>query len=304
MMAAERQLMPQFTDRHQPYHFATALTTLVRLGIDLNRVELLAVGLHESYRGEVLRQEPRAGEELTPRTKIRLEIGVESAVDILPYQFFFGFDADRDSSGEWELAARRLLAPFDSAVIRRRGWQDFRRLSFTLAQSDRDQLLRFFSLFELDTKLIGDSFRERSLWVALLPLFHYWAGNARLVGDMVTAIFGYSCQILEGTRTTTAIPIRLQSRLGHNNTRLGSETILGESFSDIDSGYRVVLTGVEPEKVSAWLPGKPLHEKLKQLLAICLPGHLEGAIVVRCRRTGFATGAAERTSRLGYTSHV
>jgi hypothetical protein len=304
MNASERLLMPEFTDRHHPFYFTTALSTLIRLGIDLNRVELLAVGLHETYRGEVISQEPKAGTEIAPRTRIRLEVGLESAVDILPYQFFFGFESNRDSTGEWETAGRRLLAPFDSAIIRRRGWEDFRRLSFTLAQSDREQLLRFFELFEFDPKLVGESSRECSLWVALLPLFHYWAGNAALVAKMVTAIFGYPCEIIESARSTTAIPVGLQSRLGHNNCRLGSETILGETFSDIDSGYRVVISDVEPEKALGWLPGKPLFMKLKQLLAMCLPGHLEGEVVVRCRRSPFSTGAAQRTARLGYTTHV
>lgn len=304
MNPSERTVMPQFSERHHPFHFATALTTLLRLGIDLNRVQLLAVGLHETYRGEVLAQQPAAGEEIGARSVIRLEVGVESAVDILPYQFFYGFDTARESTGEWELAARQLMAPFDAAVIRRRGWEDYRRLSFTLAQSDNDQLNRFFALFEFDSKLAGETFRERALWVALLPLFHHWAGNGEMAARMISEVFGYPCQIQESVELTTAIPDALRTRLGKTNARLGAETIVGASFCDQESAYRVIINDVEPEKAGSWLPGKPMYMKLQNLLAICLPGHLEGTIVVRCRRTAFATGAASRTARLGYTTQL
>ena len=304
MTPSERTLMPQFTDRHHPFLYTTALTTLIRLGVDLDRVELLAVGMHEAYRGEIMTQEPAAGEEITPRTTIRLEVAFESAVDILPYQFFFGFDNSRDSSGEWEMDARRLMAPLDAAVIRRRGLEDFRRLSFTLAQSDRIQLKRLFDLFEFDSKLAGDSFRERALWVALLPLFHHWAGNGEMVARMIQAVFGYPCEIHESVKSSTAIPTSLQTRLGTSNNSLGYDMIAGESFTDCESAYRLVVSDVEPEKAGSWLPGKPQYEKLRALLTLCMPGYLDGTIRVRCRRTSFAAGPAKRTARLGYTTHL
>lgn len=305
MSPATRPVMPDFCHRQHPFHFATALTTLVRLGIDLDRVEMIADGEHENYRGHIHAQEPKAGEELSEEIRIRLHVGIRSAVDILPYQFFYGFAGPGDRGRGWEERARRLMAPFDSALLRRSGWEDYRRLSYTLAQADQDQLERFFGLFEFDSKALTDgSSREKGLWLALLPMLHYWGGNANLVARMLKAVFGYPVRIVESQVLTTPLPARLQSTLGRKNSRLGRDTLLGRSFSDQDSAYRVEVSDVEPGEAKHWLPGKKQFKKLERLLKQAMPGHLRPTIRVRCRPGPTSVGRNTFTSRLGYTTRL
>lgn len=305
MTQPARPVMPNFCHRQHPFHFATAMTTLVRLGIDLDRVELLADGEHENYRGHIHYQEPKAGEEISDSTRILLHVGLKSAIDLLPYQFFYGFGGPSDRGPGWEDSARRLMAPFDGARIRRFGWEDYRKLSYTLAQSDPEQLERFFALFEFDSDSLTDhSARETGLWLAYLPMLHHWGGNADLVGRALSAVFRYPVRIVESQRSTTPLPDRLKCALGRKNTKLGDETLLGGSFSDIDSSYRVEVTQVEPSEIKHWLPGKRQYKKLEGLLAMVMPGHLTFTIRVYCRPGTAGVGKSTFTSRLGYATRL
>ena len=66
------------------------------------QIDILAVGEYQNYRGEILRQEPEAGEDVRYDTRIKLEVGFYSAVDQMPYQFFYGMHGITESTGEWE----------------------------------------------------------------------------------------------------------------------------------------------------------------------------------------------------------
>ena len=78
--------MPDLCSRRMPFNFVAALMLLKKVGVDLNKVHLKAVGCYENYKGEILGQKPKAGTELTQSTKIFLKVGKWSAVDIIPYQ--------------------------------------------------------------------------------------------------------------------------------------------------------------------------------------------------------------------------
>jgi len=83
-------IMPDLSSRKNPLHFSTALSILMKAGVDIHRINLIAEGKYENYRGEVHYQEPAAGSVITDNTKIILRIGSTSAVDFMPYQFFYG----------------------------------------------------------------------------------------------------------------------------------------------------------------------------------------------------------------------
>ena len=104
-------VMPDLVSRRARMHYVTALNELARLGVEMTRVELIAIGEHRNYRGEVHEQSPSAGTELRMDTRVRLHVGFPSAVDLLPHQFFIGFETRADVGHEWEERARRMMAP-------------------------------------------------------------------------------------------------------------------------------------------------------------------------------------------------
>ena len=110
--------MPDFSGQRYRFHYVTALNLLEGMGVDRRRIRIRKAGVYRNYRGEVRSQQPEPGSVLSDKSIITLEIGSNSAVDFMPYQFFYGLQGLRDSDNSWEDNARSLLAPFDSESVR------------------------------------------------------------------------------------------------------------------------------------------------------------------------------------------
>jgi len=296
--------MPDLCSRRRPYHYITALNLLLRLGIDIHRVNILAVCKYQNYRGEVHGQSPDPGTPLDTRTSIDLQVGYDSAVDIMPYQFFYGLAGITARSDGWDRQARRMLAPFDGSVVRYQALATNQALRFSLSQNDRDHLTRYLSLFGFALPDDQAGLRELRVWAALMPTFHHWAGNAEFVAKVLTAIFGYRFRILENIPSEQVIPDSLQSRLGTKSYSLGRTMVLGRTFTECDSACEVRISGVPEGDAAQWLTGQPKHRKLLWILNTTLPNNLDCRIRVDVTRAGMNLGTATTRSRLGYSSYV
>jgi hypothetical protein len=295
--------MPDFCSRRCPVHLYAALMILMKMGVDLRRVRLLADGEHENYKGEVRSQLPEAGEAIGPEDEVVLTVGAYGAFDHLPYQFFYGLDNHGATrSQDWEARARRLMAPFDASKIRSLARCEYEALQFALGFADRDQLSKFLDLFAFDTAELSEGLREDILWSALMPYFHHWAGNAELVTRALECLFGYKFRIIESVSARYDIPEDLQYRLGSQTDCLGAETVLGDSFAECDSKVTVVAEGIRAEDVRRFLPGQHLRRKLDQLLKTCLPGHLAFDVEIRPEQRDGALGAEGDGAYLGYSA--
>lgn len=293
------RVMPDFCNRRYPFHYVTALNLLARSGIDPHNVDLLAVGEYENYKGEILEQDPVAGEPLRDNTKIKLKVGFSSPVDYMPYQFFFGLEARRATGGHWEENSRFLLAPFDAAVMRHNALARFLSLKYDMGIIEVEHLKKILKLFDITLPPHSNSLDEILFWLSMLPTFHFWAGNPDLTARAFSLIFGYDFQILENTRTYHKIPAPLRYQLGIPTGRLGCETILGYSFSELDSGYDIVIGGVRESQVQDLLPGGRTHEKLKWLIDFCMPNNLVANIKIRVNREKDI-----QNKYLGYSSFI
>jgi len=297
--------MPDLCSRRCPVHLHAALMILMKMGIDLRRVRMLADGERENYKGEVRSQRPQAGETIGPNDEVVLTVGAFGAFDHLPYQFFYGLDnGGADRSQDWEARARRLLAPFDASKIRSLARCDYEALQFALGFADRDQLAKFLGLFAFDAAELSDGLQQDILWSALMPYFHHWGGNAELVTRALECLFGYKFRIVESVRDTYQIPAELQFHLGSGTGQLGVETVLGESFVECDSAVTVIVENVRADDVRRFLPGQNLRTKLDQLLKICLPGHLTFDVEIRTKRKKGALGEESNGAYLGYSAYA
>lgn len=304
MTALPDKVMPDFCARRSPFHFTTAVNTLVKLGIERARIDVLAVGQFENYKGEVHRQEPEPGTRLDKKTRVTLEVGFDSAVDHLPYQFFYGLAGTRASTGAWESDSRALMAPFDAAVIRHLAASEYRDLKSNFGLVEFDHLKSVLSLFGYDVGGEGLSFREAMVWSALFPTFHHWAGNATLVCKVLECLFGYRFRIIENVRIEHEIPKNCRYYLGSRKDRLGRGFILGRRFADCDTGYEVIVENVPPEDARDLLPGGSVRKKIERALKVSMPGYLEGKIRVRSTKVAVGIGKETRKNYLGYTSHI
>jgi predicted component of type VI protein secretion system len=96
----------------------------------------------------------------------------------------------------------------------------------------------------------------------------------------------------------------MQSRLGGQSGLLGQTLLLGDSFTECDSGCRVIISEVAQEDVAGFLPGGARRRKLEWLLNICLPGNIETEIAVEATATPTVLGEEAKYGYLGYSTYV
>lgn len=305
MTDSKQFAMPDLCSRRHPVHAVTALMILTKMGVPAEQIEILADGEHEKYKGEIRRQTPEPSDTIGPNDRIALRIGLFSAVDHLPYQFFYGLDSRSATRGtDWDERARRLMAPFDSSVIKRMAKADYEELRFQFSLIDREHLARYLELFGFDCDLTAGDLREQLLWVAMMPFFNQWAGNPEAVERALECLFGYKFSIQENVPARHEIPPDLQYRLGSSSGRLGHEAVLGDSFSESDTGYAVVVHDVVAEDIRRFLPGQPGRHKLEKVLDICMPSHFTRRIIIVPEKRQAELGHEADGPYLGYSSYV
>lgn len=304
MSATESKNMPDFCRRRYPFHYTTALNVLMGMGVDVNCVDILAVGEYENYRGEIQQQVPSAGTPLKEDTRIVLKVGYPSAVDYMPYQVFYGLHGITSRSPEWEDKARTLMAPFDASVIRYDAIARNQVLKFSFELVDLEYLLRYLKLLDFGLWQDSQDVGEALLWVSLLPTFHFWAGNPDFVVKVLHRLFGYDFRILEGIESEYCVPDSIRTRLGSRSAGLGQEFVLGRSFKECDSSYELQIRGVIADEVVDLLPGKPKRRKLEWVLSICMPNSLDCTITVKVDSKGLVVGKKEKKRFLGYSTFI
>ncbi|MFQ6008880.1 MAG: type VI secretion system baseplate subunit TssG [Candidatus Zixiibacteriota bacterium] len=304
MTTTTPMVMPDLCSRRHRFHFTTALNMLMKMGIDINRVDILAVGEYENYKGEIRKQSPPPGAPLDDDTRIVLEIGYFSAVDCLPYQMFYGILGVTSRTTEWEDKARAFMAPFDTAVLRHEAISRHLLLKFIFGLTDFKHLTNYLKLFNFLLWEDSHNTREALLWSVLLPSFHFWAGNPDSVGKILHYLFGYDFQIIEGSESEYNIPGNLRTHLGVRLSRVGKEVVLGRSFKECDSSYEVRISQVKAEEVEDLLPGKPKRRKLEWALSICMPNNLDYNVTIKIDTRNFVLGTQGDRRFLGYSTYI
>jgi hypothetical protein len=296
--------MPDFTNRQYPFHFANALNLLMKMGVNIDRVEILAIGEFENYKGEIREQQPPPGSPIKSGTKITLKVGYPSAVDQLPYQFFYGLQGSTPRSGEWDLDARRVMAPYDATVIRHEADLRYQTLKFSFGVADQDHLSRFLDLFGFDRDGEVRNLEDLIIWASLLPSFHLWGGNLEKVAEVLHLLFGHRFRIVENVRAEYDIPESIRYHLGAKSGRLGRESIIGRSFSEYDSTYQVIISDITRKEIAAFVPGGTRRKKLEWVLGLCMPNDLDYRISFDVKNRALVVGEREEGAYLGYATHL
>jgi len=295
--------MPDLCHRRYPFHYYTALNLLQKIGINPENVEILAIGEFENYRGEVRRQEPAPGTAIKTDTKIVLQVGFPGGVDEMPYRFFYGLQGVTERFSNWDERARQLMAPFDAAMIRRLAAAKYLDLKFNFSFIEPDQVNKFLEFFNFDTRLADDT-EELYEWMNLMPAFHMWAGNPGLVEYVLENLFGFKFRIVENIPVAHEIPAELRYRLGSKNERLGKEVVLGKSFTDLDSAYQVIISGMDQKDLRGLLPNGKIRKKIERVLSYCMPTNLVFKITIETEPAKTYLKKEDNRAVLGYTTYI
>lgn len=215
--------MPELCTPRRGFHhdLDSAVATLRRLGVEAERVVVRSAGPGWA-RGTVLRQSPEAGTELTPRTRVTLEVAGVGGVDLLPYPL-------RDG-GDEGFGADELMALFDNPLeklaLHVRGAGGF----LALHPDDDAVTLRWIEeIFGLSSA----PFR-RECWyplARLLPALHRVAGTAEGVRLALGMVFGLPVAQVRTVRGVVPLPPAGRTRLGRAASRLGIDTVAGEGVA-------------------------------------------------------------------------
>jgi len=300
-MSEQERIMPDLTGRRYRFHYLTAINLLESMGVSLGDIRVRAEGEYENYRGEIRTQEPAPGAPIPPGSIITLYVGCGSAVDFMPYQFFYGLQGIRDSDDTWETAARSVMAPFDTAMIRYLAAMRMMALRYDFGVMDAVHVRRFMELFGCRP---GDEIQgegRMAFLAAILPSLHLWGGNPTAVAIILKRMFGYHARVKENVKSSTSIPEDIRYRLGSRAGRLGSETVIGRSFEECDSRYEVELADVPPAEVRDLLPGGRTRRRIETFLSFCTPEDMDRTIAIKVRRQ--AARAATK-QYLGYSTYL
>jgi len=295
--------MPNLCHRDYPFYFTTALNLLMKMGISLDRIDFLAVGEYQNYQGEIREQKPKPETPLRPDTRIELKVGYSGIVDIMPYQFFYGLHTGKRRSGDWELKARHLMAPFDAAAIRHETKARYQGLKFNLGVTDEGHFRRFLALFGLEWDKV-EGMEDAVAWASLMPSFHDWSGNPERVAEVLQIFFGHKFRIIENVHARYEIPEDLRYRLGSKAGRLGRESIIGKDFGECDSTYRVIIQGLSRKETADYIPGGKKRKKLEWILGFCMPSDKDYRITFNVCDPEFILGRSKPGAYLGYSSHL
>jgi hypothetical protein len=296
--------MPNVANRRAPMDVTAALVALLRTGVSLDRVFLKACGEYRNYEGEIRSQAPEPGAPLDEDTEIRLEVGCPSAVDLMPYQFFYGFGSSTAAGSAWEEDARHVMAPFDGAVVRSLGAIQYQLLKMTFGHFDRRQVEQFIGIFGIGLPPVELTPWEWSLLATLMPTYNEWAGNAEGLAAVLERFFGFEFRVVENVAREYPIPERHRYRLGQPGAALGAGTLVGRSFTDADTACVVQISGLLPAETAGLLPGKPTRAKLDWFLKMALPAEVHAEIRLIPLRSGFILGRSEQPALLGMSTRA
>jgi len=302
MTAYKSSIMPDFCSRSYPYHYTTAINLLMKMGVSTDRIFILSAGEYENYKGEIRSQDPLPGKPLEKNTRITLKIGFSSAVDYMPYQFFYGLQGLRESGGGWEERAREMMAPFESAAVKNEAGARFQKLKYEYGILDIEHLTRVLRLFNFEPNEYCNDIHDILFWVSIIPFFHHWAGNPECVEKILGFIFDYKFTIIENSALRHEIPEHLQYRLGSKSGLLARETVIGREFTERDSAYDLIIEGVKMHQTSDFLPGKPIRKKLDWVLGFCMPNNLECKIRIKVDKEPSHIGGEGKKCYLGYSA--
>jgi hypothetical protein len=300
-MSGKDRIMPDFLGRRYRFHYLTAMNLLESMGVPLGDIRVLAAGEYENYRGEIRSQEPAPGTAIPAGAIIVLNVGCRSAVDFMPYQFFYGLQGIRASDNTWEAEARSVMAPFDAATIRYAAAMRMQALRYDFGITDGGHIWRFMELFEYKPGDEAERAGKIAFLAAILPSLHLWGGNPSAVTVVMKKLFGYDVRLKENLKASTPIPEDIRYRLGSKAARLGSETVIGRSFEECDSRYEVEFVGVPPGEVRDLLPGGRTRRRIEAFLDFCTPGDMDRTIAVKVERPAARAG---REKYLGYSTYL
>lgn len=188
-----------------------------------------------------------------------------------------------------------------------RAWEKYRLWLVVGEQNNTRRLQQLYA-----TIGIADAPPWEDVALAMLP----FAGNLStfprsalgLQGLLQGLLHGIAVRVDPCVTRSVSIPEEARTRLGERAHVLGEDTILGEHVQDCAGNVDITIGPMPASDFHSLLPGAPLHERLRRVIAWYLPTPLRCELhlwlddrVRQCARLGAGWHALGRNTWLGKT---
>ncbi len=259
----------------------SALPSLDRLGVELDRIVLRSAGAGWTT-GTVVAQQPPPGTEIGPQTRVVLDVAGIGALDSLP------FPLREDSDGD--MAADAFFALFDNPLGKLGHEVRLGGGFLELRADDPSTALRWIEgIFRLSTRPWA---KRRWYAVArLLPTLHRVAGRADALPLALGLVFGLPVADVRLVAGLVPLPDDRRTRLGVANGRLGFDAVAGTGVA----ASTALEVHIGPVSLEAYHEHQAASERVEReaIYRLVLPAHLHGAVTERWR-----VGTPDRPPRL------
>ncbi|MGH9450182.1 MAG: type VI secretion system baseplate subunit TssG [Terriglobia bacterium] len=288
--------MPDFTNSSHGFHHTvdSALEILSRLGVPASRItiEMAGAGWPERW---VVRQDPAAGQPLTPDVRISVSVAGFGFFNALPVGMW-------DAGGEAEAGTREILGPVDDPVEKLAHWIRGGARLFDVQPGNHDACMRWISLFGL----AAEDWPEECWYnlAVLLPHLHRLAGREEGIRLALKLIFGLPLVEVRRRGAFNGFDEKDLSLLGARSSRLGVDLIVGDGMDDL--ARWIFIIGPVPLARYYEFHEEASERRLEAIFDLCVPCDQKYRVswLVRDRDRAPRLGIAEENSRLGINTHL
>jgi hypothetical protein len=244
----------------------SALPTLLRVGVDVERIVLQMAGAGWAQ-GTVVAQSPAPGRPLTTQTRVILGIAGTGTLESLPYSLR---DEDEDGFG-----ADRLCALFDNPIQKLGAHLRAAGGFLDLHPAEPAGALRWIEeIFQLSSAPWPEQ-----RWYDLarfLPSLHRLAGRPEAVHRAFRVIFKVPVARVRVVSGIAPLNPDRQTRLGVRNGRLAVDAVIGEGVS----AAAALEVTIGPVDLNAWrrLHNPAERRQREAIYRLVLPCHLYSAV--------------------------
>jgi predicted component of type VI protein secretion system len=254
----------------------SALNLVLELGIQRQNVRVIAEGGFQRFRGEIIHQEPGAGEPIGSKTEVILTVTETGLYDTLPEGVFSSLGVLDESTHEVERTIRNFLSSFDTLHFHTASSLEYQIAVSYLIFKDESLTKSFLRLFGFPTQ--GWDQEDLMIWRTLLPYGSTLVGTKAGIEKVAKAFLGVEAEVIENTPHQNEIPPEFQSRLGERGSSLGEDLLVGDRFEETDSSFDLRLGPIQIKDLPDFRQGGKKREKLERILAHFVPGNMSCTI--------------------------
>ena len=250
----------------------SAINILLELGIQRKHLRVIAEGGFNRFRGGIIHQKPIEGTSIDHDSEVILTVTESGLYDALPEGVFSANGTFEHKQKEVEELIRNFFTTFESYLF-----QTSSTLKYIGDVSNlifHDELLSksFISYFGFSYR--GWDVEDLMIWRTLLPYAPAWVGTKWGIEMIMNAFFGLNAKIIENISHKNNIPAEIRNRLGKDTSSLGENFLLGKSFAETYSTFRLCLGPISIQQFPEFLPGEKKRKKLERILEFAIPGDM------------------------------